>query len=87
MNDQWSKKPLEEKLSEVKNWTIELPPLFINHILTIRDNAIQAFNDYKHGEGYRHALKAVLKAPLNITFLKDVLYHTKKGLIKRQEND
>jgi hypothetical protein len=87
MNTKWSQISAKEKLSEVKQWTEELPPLFLNHILTIRDSAIQAFNNYKHGEGYRYALKALLKAPFNTTFLKDVLYHTKKRLIKKQDDD
>jgi hypothetical protein len=86
MDEDWSKLSLNKKLAEAKQWTKELPPLFINHILTIRDNAIQAFNDNRRGEGYRHAFKAIVRAPFNKTFLKDVLYHTKKGLIKRSDD-
>jgi hypothetical protein len=86
MNEHWSGLSLKEKLSEVKQWTVKLPQLFTSHILTIRDNAIQAFNDNRRGEGYRHAIKAILKAPFDKTFLKDVLYHTKKGLIKRSDD-
>jgi len=87
LHSEWSQKPLDEKLAEVEQWTAKLPRLFITHILTIRDDAIQAFNDHKLAEGYRHALQAIIKAPFDKTFLKDVLYHTKKKLIKGQDDD
>ena len=47
----------------------------------IRDNAIQAFSENKFSEGYKWAIKALIKKPLTSgPFLKDTLYHLKRQL-------
>lgn len=84
MDQKWMQSPLQEKLHAVTQWTELLPSLFKSHILTIRDNAIQAFNQNKLQEGYGQAFRAIIKDPFNKAFLKDVLYHTKTKLLKRE---
>ena len=80
-NDGFSKKLLDEKIAIVKKWTEELPKVFENHVLTLRDNAVQKLNENKYGEGYVWAAKAIFKAPLSDgKFIKDVIYHLKRQL-------
>ena len=80
MNDRWKKMPLSGKLVVVKKWSALLPSYFDNHILTIRDNAIQALNENNYFNGYLHTFKAMTKDPFNMKFITDVLYHTKRFL-------
>jgi hypothetical protein len=82
-NSQWAALLLQKKIEDVKNWSIKLPSVFKNHILTVQDNAIQAFNENKFREAYLWSIKAFLKKPfLDKSFLKDVAYHTKRLLKK-----
>ncbi|RYD57383.1 MAG: hypothetical protein EOP56_08735 [Sphingobacteriales bacterium] len=79
LNTEWAKQPLDKKIAIVKNWIDILPHYFEEHVLTLRDNAIQTFNENKYREGYKWAMKALIKQPMgDKTFLKDVLYHLKR---------
>jgi hypothetical protein len=70
-----------EKLVKVKNWVEQLPAYFDQHLLSHKDNAIQAFNENNYKKGYSAALKAISKgAWADFKFIKDVLYHTKRNL-------
>jgi hypothetical protein len=71
---------LQEKLRIAKLLTQQLPDIFEQHILMLRDNAVQAFTDNRFSEGYRHALRALRKSPFNPQFIKDVLHHAKRHL-------
>lgn len=74
-------KSLEERIATVREWTRRIPQLFEEHEFALRDNAVQAFNENKFGEGYRWTLRALSKAPFSDkTFVKDVMYHTKRWL-------
>lgn len=87
LKSEWAAKPLSNKLAEIKQWTEYLPVYFEQHVLTIRDKAIQHFNEKKYRAGYKWALKALLKDPYNKGFLKDILYHTKNCTAgKKQAN-
>jgi hypothetical protein len=76
----WKHKNLNEKLKFVKRWTEQLPDIFETDILMLRDNAVQAFCENNFRKGYAAALRVILKNPMDATFLKDVLYHTKRFL-------
>lgn len=78
INEQFAFMPLESKISLVKRWSEKLPEKFTTHVLTLRDNAVQAFNENKFKLGYYYASWAMLRNPANFTFLKDILYHTKR---------
>jgi hypothetical protein len=80
VNEQWSKKSLQGRLSDTYNWIKILPHYFEQHILMIKDKSIQAFNTNDFKNGYKWASKALLKKPGDIQFIKDILYHTKKKL-------
>lgn len=67
----------------VRKWTREFPGIFERHRFTLQDNAIQAFNAGHMKVGYSWALRLLLRNPFNITFIKDVAYHTRKFLIGR----
>ena len=73
--------PLEHKAQSVAQWTKRLPRYLDRHILTLKDNAIQAFHESNRRRGYMYALKAFLRDPFDFKFVRDVLYHTKR-LIK-----
>lgn len=80
-NEAWGKKSLTEKLQEIRNWTERLPTYFEDHILTIKDNAIQNFNLGNYSAGYKHTANVLLRELFSDkSFLKDVLYFTKKKL-------
>lgn len=77
----WAENILSKKLDDVKKWCTELPKIYTKHNLTMRDNAIQAFCNKEYINGYMWAMKALYQKPLNNgSFLKDVVYHTKKML-------
>jgi hypothetical protein len=76
--------PLARKLKKVHAWTELLPRYLEQHVFTLRDNAIQTLNEDKFSEGYKWAVKALLKEPLNNKhFIRDVFYHMKRQLVKR----
>jgi hypothetical protein len=77
----WSLQDSGKKKEQVRKWVQVLSRLFKEHVLMLRDNAIQAFNENDFATGYRFALKAILKQPLNFAFLKDVAYHTRRNFI------
>lgn len=81
MTSDWQELPVETKVSMVKNWAIILPALLETHVLTLRDNAIQAFHERKPRRGYIYSFRALMKDPFDYTFLKDVLYHTRKWVV------
>lgn len=78
-----SNKILGERLKKVILFTKQLPGFFDNHLLTAKDNAIQAFNEDKFKKGFQYSMKALNKGGLKDTkFLKDVLYHIKRLMFK-----
>lgn len=75
---------VDEKLATVKKWTQELPALFDSHVLALKDNAVQTFNNKEFGAGLKWAFRAFAKgAWRDTTFIKDVLYHTKNKLLNK----
>jgi len=80
----WGNQPLEHKLADVRKWTEILPGHFENHILTIKDHAIQSFNEKRYEEGYRFTAKVIRKELIkDRKFLLDVLYHTKSYFLQK----
>jgi hypothetical protein len=78
----WSEKSLTEKFQEVVSWTQKLPKYLSTHPLTYHDNAIQAFHRNEFFTGYRFAGGALFKGHINLSFVKDILYHTRRLLLK-----
>jgi primosomal protein N'' len=78
MNYTWRTLSREEKKRQVKAWTKKLPSYFEQHLLTRRDNAVQAFNRNDFSQGYLWTFKAFVINPFNFPFLKDCIYHTKR---------
>lgn len=77
----WAATRLEDKLADIRKMTAMLPAYYNAHILTYRDNAIQAFNENKFGQGYKWFGRTMLRTPFSQKpFLKDVLYHTKRWI-------
>lgn len=76
--------PLNQRLQKVKQLSSSLPKIFEKHVYTLKDNAVQCFNDNKYRQGYAWALKAFLKGAFrDRTFVKDTLYHTKRWVSGR----
>lgn len=78
IDDKWAKLGIDNKVQMILVWTRMLPRYFDTHVLSLRDNAIQAFHEGKVAAGYAFALKALAKQPLDGRFLMDVLYHTRR---------
>lgn len=79
-----SRRTLAERISSVKNLCERLPSIFDTHLLSLKDNAVQAFNEKKFGRGYKWALKALTAGGFSDTsFIRDVLYHTKQMLTRK----
>lgn len=75
---------LEERLNIIRMWTKRLPSLFDNHLYTLKDNAIQAWNVNNFGKAYNWAFKAIFAGAITDTsFLKDALYHLKRQIMNR----
>jgi len=85
LNEQWGFLPLAEKKKEVKVWAKSLPDLFENHALALKNKAIIALGDKRYAEGYKLAMKAIMKEPFkNLPFMKDVLYYMKKQILHNE---
>ncbi len=80
INDAWRSKPLSERLTEIKHMTTVFPGLFQDHILMLQDRAIQAFNVDDFKTARKWALRAWLRKPWDIHFLRDVLYHVRRSV-------
>jgi len=75
-------RPLQNKVTTIMQWTKELPELLSKQKWILTDNAIQAFNRNMFLEGYKWAIKAILKNPFNSpSFYKDIAYHTKRLIL------
>jgi hypothetical protein len=77
--------PLNNRIVKVRALTAKFPSLLENHAWILKDKAIQAFHRSEWQEGYRYAIKAILKNPFDWYFFKDLLYHTKR-LIRESIN-
>jgi hypothetical protein len=84
MDAKWSQADINKKLEDIKEWTNLMPAYFEEHVWTIKDNAIQAFNVNNYKQAYKWAIKAMMKRALfsDKAFLKHLAYHTKRLLIK-----
>ncbi|HEY5824260.1 MAG TPA: hypothetical protein VIT44_07845 [Cyclobacteriaceae bacterium] len=71
---------IDQRITLIKKWTIELPLLFERHVLTLRDQSIQSFHENNFKKGYGFALRAMMKNPFDYTFIKNLVYHTKRCL-------
>ncbi len=72
----------EHKKAFILKAVHDLPALFENHILSLKDKAIQYFNDKNYAQGLHYAVKAFSEgAWRDKVFVKDVLYHTKKKML------
>jgi hypothetical protein len=82
INFSWLNLTGEQKKVLVSKWTRKLPGYFDRHLLTVRDNAIQAFNRNDFRNGYVWAFNALIRNPFNIKFNRDFAYHTRRFLFK-----
>jgi hypothetical protein len=78
--ESWRVSPREQKEDHIKRMTVRLPSFLENHVLTLRDDAIQLFHDGRYREGCGFAFRALMKNPFNLQFDNDLLYHAKKFL-------
>jgi hypothetical protein len=83
LTTQFARLPLEKKLHVIRKAIAGMPEYLENHVLTLRDNAMQYFWSNDFGKGYRYALRALSKDVFNLPFLKDILYHTKRFILGR----
>jgi hypothetical protein len=74
----WKALPFDERVADVRKWTLAFPRYLDHHVLTLRDDAIQYFATNQFGKGYRAALRAFFRNPFNLGFIRDVLYHTRR---------
>jgi len=82
MTKTWGELLEGDKKRMVSEWVEILPRYLNNHVLLLRDKAIQAFHENRYSEGYRFAIRAMLKNPFALSFIKDVFYHSKRWLIR-----
>lgn len=78
--ESWANRPLDEKLGNARFWSQRLPKIIRHHRLTLRDKSIQAFNENRFGKGFRFGVRALIKYPFDLHFLRDIAYHTKRLL-------
>lgn len=78
----WSQLSPEYKKSQILAWTKILPSYFDRHVLMLRDRAIQAFHRDEFVQGFKFAVKALVKDPIDFMFIKDILYHFKRWMMK-----
>lgn len=75
---------LNQKMLFVKKAVNILPTIFVNHIDSLKDSAIQAFNDNNYLNGLRWTCKAFFKGGLgDAQFVRDFMYHTKRRIFSK----
>jgi hypothetical protein len=81
ITSEWATESEANRLASVKKWTQDLPAVFENHPRRLRDKAILAFNENHFNVGYGIALRALIKNPFHLEFIRDVLYHTRRLIL------
>ena len=76
----WCSKPAGDRLKDIQEMTQKLPGHFKRHILTLQDQAIQSFNENNFEVGKKQALRALLRKPWDVHFLRHVVYHLRRSL-------
>jgi hypothetical protein len=84
MTDTWLAGPIEGRLRDVQMWSNHLVRLFPRHVLMLRYNAVQEFWENRFRSGYWFMFRALLRNPFDSKFMRDVLYHTRRGLLSRK---
>lgn len=74
--------PISESYKQIKKATNGIPSYIENHIIFLKDVAIQSFNENQFIKGYKFSLRVLFKAPLDYSFIRDVLYHTKRFVFR-----
>jgi hypothetical protein len=80
--------PYAEKLLQIRQLVERLPTAIPAYLakhseIKLKQDAITAFNVNRFWPAYRASLAYLLKVPSDRKFLKDMLYHTKRGLLSR----
>ncbi|XZF13826.1 hypothetical protein ACTHGU_18750 [Chitinophagaceae bacterium MMS25-I14] len=84
INNEFRKSSSSRKQEIVMEWIKMLPDYFDNHVFTMKDNAVQAFNENKFTEAYKWVGKSLFKGAVkDTTFMRDVLYHTKRWITRK----
>jgi hypothetical protein len=83
----FAQQPLEKRLIQARQWTAEMPAAVERYFLknpyfALQRQAMDAFNKTQVLSGYKFALQAFMRAPRDVKFIKDVLFHTKRQLLK-----
>lgn len=78
--------PLTERLALARQWAVDMPSVMQayfakNAEIGLQLQARQAFEKKQVFRGYKYSLLAILKAPSDSKFIKDVLYYTKNQLL------
>lgn len=82
--DKFGNGPLSsDTLERVRTITLELPLWIENHILFLQDESIQSFNENHFLKGYKFAFRVLLKNPFLFSFMRDVLYHTRRMIFRK----
>jgi hypothetical protein len=77
---EWAGRPMNEKIVEIKKWTLDFPSFFDQDVLMMKYQAIQSFNRNSFMKGYFYSAKAILKNPFDFRFFRDIGYHTRRLL-------
>ncbi len=80
-NAKWFALPLDGRLASVAKATAKLPSYFDRHILTVRDNSIQAFHENRFAEGMKEGALAIFRTPFYFPFIRDYMYHIKRLIL------
>lgn len=76
----------EQQQYQVKKWASYLLKHIPKHAYMHRYKAMIAFQERRFWQGYKESLKTLLANPMqDITFFKDVAYHTKKMLMGNEK--
>ncbi|MGD1842043.1 MAG: hypothetical protein ACFB0B_14280 [Thermonemataceae bacterium] len=82
-NQSFAQLPLQKKKEKALKFCRYLFKVFPIHPYTHRYNAMIAFQERKFLTGYKETFLTLLRNPLqDVTFFKDVAYHTKKMLLR-----
>jgi hypothetical protein len=80
INLSWLRYDPIQRRNKIMSLTRQLPQLLETSILTLRDNAIQAFHENKFYIGLKFSMRALVSNPFDGKFILDLAYHFKRWM-------
>jgi hypothetical protein len=77
----WAELPLDVRKAQVKDWSIAMPRFVANHVMMLRDMAVQHFHKNNFTAAWPIALRVLKGTPWDRKLWGDLLHHLKRNIL------